>query len=486
MQRKNRIRKSNVGALGSSLLWSTLTPLLLAQFTGSVLAQNQSITPKRADSLVEAIGIQPVLPTGDNAQDHFARNVAYVNSLGIRHAVYSIPPLIPDVRSHITSRQILYMAQHGIKSVVLSKLKVDGKGEYHHDEPTPPVYPSKYTSPPADVVKVVKALGPGAVVEGVVGPNEYLVGSHNDDPQAPAKLKSYMVALQSALANDPATRKVPIIGPTLDPSPYVINPATGRPKGSKWSEIWDTSVQLDLSNFVNYGNVHIYDLPFDESKKGQQDRNAWESRLYAYELAGYPRLGTDRFFMTETGFCTTPNLNAFRRAVSPTEQARYLPRQLLRYFKAGFKSIYIYQLQDRGTDRNDPEQCYGIISADGTPKPAYFAVKRLLNMLAEPSGGLFQPKSLKLSIETKSKTVDYMLFQKKSGEYILALWNMVDSADALNTPEEQVLVHLAKPARDARLYDVVQSDQPQPLRQVNSDFAVPLGKDVLLLQFRSD
>lgn len=440
------------------------------------------ITPIASNRFVDAIGIQPALPNGDQSDADFARNVACMESLGIHHAIYSIPPWIPNALSHINSRRILYMASHGVKTVVLTKLKVDGNGEYHCDEPKHSVYPPKCTTPPPDVVKIVKLLGPGRVVEGVVGPNEYLVGSHNDDPQAPVKLRAYMTALKAALAADESTRNLPIIGPTLDPSPYVINPKTGKPKGNKWTEIWDTSVQPNFEPYVTYGNIHIYDLPFDESFKGQADRNAWEKRLFDYELAGYPKFGKGKFAMTETGFATTTNAAAFKRAVTSTEQARYLPRQLLRYFKQGFHSIYIYQLQDRGRDLADKEQCFGIITADGACKPAFFAVKRLLNLLSDPNTGTFRPTPLPVRVESSSNTVDYQVFQKHSGTNFIALWNMIDSGDNVPTKSEIVRIQIDKRFSKAELYDVVKSEQPTMVPVQDGHIDLHLDKDVLLLK----
>ncbi len=445
-----------------------------------VPAYAEMIPAIASDAFVDAIGTYPVLPKSENSPDAFLRNVAMLQDISIRHAFVSIPW---TVNRSPNFNNILLLAKYGVKSVVLTSLKVDGKGAYHCDEPVPPVTPPKCTRPPADVVAVVKALGPGTVVEGVAGPNEYADGGHNDDPEAIAKLAAYMRALKKALASDAATQNIPIIGPTFDPSPHLINPLTGNPKVPKASPaFWEPSPSLDLACCVDYANIHIYDLPFDESSKGKADRNWWEEHLFRYELAGYPQFDKSHFMMTETGFGTGVNNKNFGRALSLAEQARYVPRQLLRYFKEGFKRIYLYQLEDRGADRNDIEQTFGIVYSDGKPKPAYFALKRLLNRLSEP-GAQFLPKPVAMTVNTSAKTVEYLLLQKSTGIYYLVLWDMVDSGDAVAVSADTVDVIFKQPMKDIRVYDPIQSDTPIVSMGAQRGLHIPIAGDVLLVEF---
>ena len=93
------------------------------------------------------------------------------------------------------------------------------------------------------------------------------------------------------------------------------------------------------------------------------------------------------------------------------------------------RATYIYELADQGPDPVR-EQNFGLLRYDMTEKPAYSAVKNLIDLLEEP-GANFTPTSLAFTL-TAPSTVHNTLLQKSDGRYLMLLWNEVLSYDSVN------------------------------------------------------
>jgi polysaccharide biosynthesis protein PslG len=85
---------------------------------------------------------------------------------------------------------------------------------------------------------------------------------------------------------------------------------------------------------------------------------------------------------TEWGYSST---NAAERALgngrseeARLRQARLAMREILTVWTAGFPLAVWYDLQDDGTDAGNPEQNYGLLDANGAPKPAMQAMRMLM------------------------------------------------------------------------------------------------------------
>ena len=76
----------------------------------------------------------------------------------------------------------------------------------------------------------------------------------------------------------------------------------------------------------------------------------------------------------------------------------------------------------------DAESNYGLLHNDGSPKPAYTAIKNLLSLLADP-GSSYSPGSLNFSLSGTTGTIRQSLFQKRDGRFYLVLWNDVQTYD---------------------------------------------------------
>jgi hypothetical protein len=84
---------------------------------------------------------------------------------------------------------------------------------------------------------------------------------------------------------------------------------------------------------------------------------------------------TKRIWASEIGFPTG------RTAVSVSEQtqAKYLVESLRSWTKFAFAGpVFVYSMRDEGRDLTDHYQNFGLLHTDGTPKPAYTALRRAL------------------------------------------------------------------------------------------------------------
>ncbi|MBA3305783.1 MAG: cellulase family glycosylhydrolase, partial [Thermoleophilaceae bacterium] len=80
-------------------------------------------------------------------------------------------------------------------------------------------------------------------------------------------------------------------------------------------------------------------------------------------------------WITEFGW-TNCNAGSDRWCVTTEKQASYLRDSFgLIDAEPYVKSAIVYNLRDKGTDRNDPEDNFGLMTRDYTPKPAYAAVR---------------------------------------------------------------------------------------------------------------
>jgi polysaccharide biosynthesis protein PslG len=64
-------------------------------------------------------------------------------------------------------------------------------------------------------------------------------------------------------------------------------------------------------------------------------------------------------------------------------QARLAIREILTVWSVGFPLAVWYDLQDDGTDAGNPEQNYGLLDANGAPKPAMQAMRTLMSAVKD-------------------------------------------------------------------------------------------------------
>ena len=88
--------------------------------------------------------------------------------------------------------------------------------------------------------------------------------------------------------------------------------------------------------------------------------------------------------------------------MSEAAHAKYMPRLFCEYFRKGIARAYSYEFIDEFEDKalTNREAHFGLLRRDGTPKPAYTAVKNLIAVLQEkgvPTG--FKPDVLNYRLQ---------------------------------------------------------------------------------------
>lgn len=291
----------------------------------------------------------------------------------------------------------------------------------------------------------------GDAVESIEGPNEWDEGQTFDEwhPQ----LVAYCKDLYQAFRHDPRTAKIKILGPTL----------TGHTKGKLNFE-----AETDpLSDYVDYGSIHMYDPPVDHP------RLTYWARAYKYRVSTYPHRP---IIESETGYPTSK----VKGGVSEIVQSKYILRKIFENFNAGIVKTYTYDMIDLANNPDDNESNYGLLRHDGTPKPAFIAERNLIRILND-QGKDFQIKPLDYTIKAESSDIRSTLLQKRNGEYWLALWLRVEShdTDIIRT------VNLKLPKRyKVELYDP-QIDTKSVKKLGNgSDFSVDVPDRIILLRIK--
>lgn len=215
-----------------------------------------------------------------------------------------------------------------------------------------------------------------------------------------------VVAFMPYIATAGAALHVPVIGPS-----FAI-PASYASAG-------------DLSSLVAYSNLHVYYGVANPGNAGWGGGDAQGNRYgsLAFWMDQATQESTIPVQITETGYVTTPpggNPHTLPEAVT----ALYTPRTLLLAFNRGVKRTFLYELMDEQASSG-----YGLLRSDGSEKPAFTAVKGLLNLLSDP-GATFTPGSLNYAVSGGDGTINHTLLQRRDGSYWLALWSEQSGYDA--------------------------------------------------------
>jgi hypothetical protein len=166
----------------------------------------------------------------------------------------------------------------------------------------------------------------------------------------------------------------------------------------------------DVSAWFDRANMHNY-LAGRHPGTGGWGLNGYGS--IAWNLTQVNKYSGGRpVVATETGYWTADTV---RDSVPERVAGAYLPRLLLEHFRAGIRRTYLYELCDHGGDT------YGLLAGDGTPKPAFLAVKHLLQLLSDP-GRDIPVRPLRYSLSGGGAEIRHIAFEKRDGSYYLALW----------------------------------------------------------------
>jgi hypothetical protein len=234
----------------------------------------------------------------------------------------------------------------------------------------------------------------GSALESYEGPNEY---DRSGDGNWVQTLRNYQ---QNVLWPMRSASIPVIVGPTVT-------------SGDAWTALGD------LSNYLDYGNVHDYFASFNPGTPGWGNSDScgrYGAMTWNMCLAQRTS-GNKPIMSTENGWDEA-------QVSSPAVKARYILRDYLEHWNAGVKRMYLYAMLDDGG------QHYGILDGSLNPRPAYTMLQNFIAHIRDSSSS---PAPLSLVI---NGNVHHLLMGRRDGSYQLALWVEAQEWD-LNTQAVQ-------------------------------------------------
>jgi hypothetical protein len=225
----------------------------------------------------------------------------------------------------------------------------------------------------------------------------------------------------------------------------------------------------DLSAYLTHGNMHSY-------PGGKQPTNWLQLNMTELGVVS----GTKPYAATETGYHTALASSTTHPPVTETVMAKYVPRLFLEYFNVGVRRTYSYELIDQGTNLAVREQKFGLLRNDGSEKPAFTYLKRLLDLVRDP-GTPFTRGRLDYKLSGDLTSVHHTLLQKRDGRFYLMLWLEVPSTDALQS--RSITVTLGR-ARDMLVYVPALGTAAQKQVTSASSLGVTVADRVTVIELR--
>jgi hypothetical protein len=262
---------------------------------------------------------------------------------------------------------------------------------------------------PADAVATAKDLG--TAIEAVEGPCTPDVVRKTDPPFAyrglgfPEGVRAYQRDLVAALRADPATTALPVLSPALR------GPARARELGPLPADA-----------------VAMHSFPFGRLPDDALD-TWWIPETRAMGEPGRPVVATSVGWHTCPGALSPLHPQP---GISESAAGRYVPRLFLEYALRGIRRTFYYDFIDDGEDapgsEPEAEHHFGLLRYDGSPKPAFHALRRLIARLADP-GPAFEPGELRLGLAGAPPDLKRLLLRKRDGTFCLVLWRNAASYD---------------------------------------------------------
>jgi len=374
--------------------------------------------PKMADSFVESIGVCTHLSYWDTTYNLRWHDVVFNRLIesGIRYIRDDLPTWFNGTTTTINNlkeERFRALAAHGIRLNAVMWARDEDHSGGHRPDHRGPIFSAD------QIASMLLTNNVYEYVVSVEGPNEYnWPGMPYHTTNWVDVLKTYMPNLHSAIRNNPALSHLDIIGPSLVLEQYWAGPQNQRDRRN------DHLLLGDVSQWVDYGNMHLY--PHGNIPSYNVD----------YEMNKMNVCFPGKLYMvTETGHFTL--VDSGGGGFSERADGIHMPRFFLEYFNRGIKRSFKYQLIDEfdyDTDAfknnpGDPEHYFGLIDRTGRPKPAYYSIKNLISILND-KGPDFTPRALNYTITGGDSAIHHTLLQKRDGRFYLCLWSEVKSMSA--------------------------------------------------------
>jgi hypothetical protein len=211
------------------------------------------------------------------------------------------------------------------------------------------------------------------------------------------------------------------------------------------------------AQYADYGNCHPYPggrLP----ETGGWGDHGYGSIQYARDRLALAVAGDGKpYVATEAGYNNAVSARAKaaggNHGCSEAVAAAYEPRLFLHYLNTGVWRTFHYELFNQAANPDDAEANFGWVRHDGSRKPAFLAMQRLISILSDP-GPSFQPGRLALSLGGETDQVMSCLLQKRDRSWYLALWVAQSLWDVRTFSERAVrprsiTLHLPVPPAEA-------------------------------------
>jgi hypothetical protein len=411
---------------------------ILLFFTLSFLpfsANAQSVKAQKADSFIESIGVNTHLFYDDTVYHQKYEEIIKPKllELGVRH-----------IRDSGTRNSNGYLDRlEELKSYGISSTLIFGPN----------------TGTPADGIELIKDLK--GVVEAVEGPNELNLDKtiNNWIPV----VQNYVKELFTLVKADEYTKNLSVIGPSL----------TNREA---------TQSVGDLSSFVDYGNIHKYYGNRHPETNGWG--SYWEGTKYgslAYSIKNVSNYaGNKPVIATESCYHNAINSDKGTPSIPENVAAKYIPRLFLFHFNQNVHRTLCYELidlyQDKELDEN--KKNFGLLRNNGTEKPAFTALKNIINLLEDP-GAKFQTEELSFYLKNNIDNVYQTLLQKRNGTFYLILWQGVSSFEPLTQkeikiPPKKIDLYLKTPVSSVDVY-TLSNFYKQPTSKYNPQKMIRLN-----------
>ena len=285
----------------------------------------------------------------------------------------------------------------------------------------------------------------GHTIESFEGPNEMDISNESDWPSVD---RSYQSGIFTSVRSMKDSSSIKIIGPSL-------------------AQASNSARVGNISSLMDAGNLHPYPA-------GKMPSVVFPEQIMLERIM----CGDKPIVFTESGYHNAINEVNDQPGVSESAAAKYIPRLFLEDFSHGIPRTYLYEFMDEAPDPGltDPQMHWGLIRADGSEKPAFFALKNLIEELKDSS----EPTSLKQlawALNSGDTKIHHLLLEKSNGTFDLVLWQEVSSYDLtrhtdIHNPTVAAMLTLGQQARRITLYQPV--TQAGALRTFNHVRSVPL------------
>jgi hypothetical protein len=317
---------------------------------------------------------------------------------------------------------------------------------------------------PADLVNLLKAHPGYEAIEGLNEP-DFNTRSYNGFTDSPSTnsypaTRAFQNDMFAAINADPQTQSV-----------AVLSPAMGGSSKSQYL----APISFD------FAAVHSY--PSAREPTFNLDTNIANMAT----LRGTP---PKPLMSTETGYYNNPVQFGW---VPENVAAKYIPRLYAEYFNRNVERTYLYEFANQGPDTTQREQNFGLVRFDLSEKPAFAALKNLIDLVEEPGAPSFTPGSLDYTLTSSSGLgmVHHTLLEKSTGVFYLLLWQEAQIWDRgannnqgaeITVAPRSVTLTLNTSIAQARLFQP--NNSPNPTATYNSPTTINLSvpDQILLIQ----